>query len=425
MNIFRKIIIYYLPAILWAGLIFYLSSIAGLKVGAESFYWEVLFRKLAHVSEYMILSWLVWRIFYHCHGSSVPKSFLYPVFFVIFFAMGDELHQAFVQGRAGRTVDVAIDSLSAISLLSLFSFIKADSRKAKWFLLGCASMVAAIFTILFLSNQALLKQKSLDGEAIYSLGPDNVKNDQAMGTEEESSGGEAESNLFESSPDDNGNKIIQRDSRISDGQVSEINGAEQDSQKDNSTPQSILIKVPFTSQAPYANWDDVHEEACEEASLIMVKYYLTGENLTKESAEKEIQKMKDFQLDNFGTYKDSNMQQLAKLAEDFYGLKNLGVVYDFSKEEIKKQLSQGKVLILPTAGRKLGNPNFTSPGPLYHNLVAIGYDGDKIITNDPGTRNGEKYTYDIDVLYEAIHDFPGNKEDIEKGRRAMIIVSPG
>lgn len=187
-------------------------------------------------------------------------------------------------------------------------------------------------------------------------------------------------------------------------------------------PGKILIKVPFTSQAPFSKWDELHEEACEEASLVILKYYLDGKSLNKDIAEKEIQNMVKFEIKKYGDYKDTNAAETAKLAEDYYKIENLKVVYDFKKEDLKKYLARKKPIIVPAAGRKLGNPNFTPPGPWYHNLVLVGYDGDTIITNDPGTRKGEGYEYDIDVLYNAIHDFPGKPEDIEKGRKAMIIL---
>ena len=187
-------------------------------------------------------------------------------------------------------------------------------------------------------------------------------------------------------------------------------------------PNKFFIKVPFTSQAPYAVWDEYHEEACEEASLIMLKYYLDSKKLNPEIAEKEIQAMIKFQNKKYGDYKDTNAQETIKLAKDFYDIDNLKIVYDFSAEDIKKYLSKGKPIIIPAAGRELGNPYFTPPGPLYHNLVLIGYDGDTIITNDPGTKRGEGYKYNIKTLYNAIHDFPGRPEDIETGRKAMIII---
>lgn len=187
-------------------------------------------------------------------------------------------------------------------------------------------------------------------------------------------------------------------------------------------PEKILIDVPFTSQAPFAKWDAYHEEACEEASLVMLKYFLDKKSLNSETAEKEIQKMIEFQLANYGDYKDSSAEEIVKFAADFYGIKNLKVIYDFQKEDLKEYLSLGRPIIVPAAGRLLGNPNFTSPGPLYHNLVLAGYDGNAIITNDPGTRRGRSYRYNLDVLYHAIHDFPGKKEEIEKGRKAMIVL---
>ena len=187
-------------------------------------------------------------------------------------------------------------------------------------------------------------------------------------------------------------------------------------------PERILIKVPFTTQAPDANWDERHEEACEEASLIMLAYYIQNKKLNREIAEKEIQDLINFQLEKYGDYKDSDAAGIVKLAADYYNIKNLKVIYDFEKAEIKKQLAKGNPIIVPAAGRKLGNPNFTYPGPLYHALALVGYDGNTIITNDPGTRKGEGYKYNIDVLFKAIHDFPGNIDEIEKGRKAMIII---
>lgn len=199
------------------------------------------------------------------------------------------------------------------------------------------------------------------------------------------------------------------------------------SPKPETLPDKISIKVPFTSQAPFANWDDYHEEACEEASLIMLKYYLDKKPLNKDIAEMEIQKLIAFQIKNYGDYKDSTAEQAIELFNDFYGPpaggKNLKVIYDFEKEEIKKELAKNNPIIIPAAGRLLKNPNFKVPGPLYHMLILTGYNGNMIITNDPGTKKGENYKYDIDVLYNAIHDFPGKKEDIEKGRKAMIVLT--
>ena len=38
-------------------------------------------------------------------------------------------------------------------------------------------------------------------------------------------------------------------------------------------PGAVSLTVPFTPQAPAANWDELHNDACEEASAIMVAEY--------------------------------------------------------------------------------------------------------------------------------------------------------
>lgn len=191
-------------------------------------------------------------------------------------------------------------------------------------------------------------------------------------------------------------------------------------------PGKIMIKVPFTSQAPFSVWDARHEEACEEASLIMLHAYLSNASLTPASAENEIQSMIDFEIKNYGGYKDTNVEQNIKLYDDFYGMpaggKKLKAIYDFDKNTLKEKLAKGNPIIIPAAGRELGNPNFTMPGPIYHNLVLVGYSGNEIITNDPGTRKGEGYRYNIDILYNTIHDFAGDLGNIDQGRKAMIVI---
>ena len=92
-------------------------------------------------------------------------------------------------------------------------------------------------------------------------------------------------------------------------------------------------------------------------------------------------------------------------------------------------------MIVPAAGRLLGNKYFQQPGPVYHMLVVKGFTSDgKIITNDVGTRRGQNYVYDEDVFLNAIHEVPAGgdawppgvdpAEYIQTGRRAMITVHP-
>src|SRR5919198_3024991 len=90
----------WLPVVLWAGVIFALSSIPGLGTGLGT--WDTVLRKCAHTLEYAILGALLLRAL----GRETP-AFLAGVAY----AATDELHQHFVHGRHASPVDVAIDAV--------------------------------------------------------------------------------------------------------------------------------------------------------------------------------------------------------------------------------------------------------------------------------------------------------------------------
>ncbi len=184
----------------------------------------------------------------------------------------------------------------------------------------------------------------------------------------------------------------------------------------------VNLDIPFTSQAPYAVWDELHDRACEEAAIIMVYYYLAGKELNKEIAEKEILSMVNWQVENWDGHFDLSAEQIAQLFMNYYSYKDIEMVYDFTIEDIKKELAQGNPVIIPAAGQLLKNPYFTPPGPEYHILVIKGYDDDKseFITNDPGTKHGADFRYSYQTLENAIHDF--NDGDVLNGRKVMIVV---
>ena len=90
------------PIVVWAALIFALSSIPSLNSGLGG--WDVLLRKAAHVTEYAILAFLLRR------AVSTWAAFGLAVAY----AASDELHQSFVRGREGRPRDVAVDTIGIV-----------------------------------------------------------------------------------------------------------------------------------------------------------------------------------------------------------------------------------------------------------------------------------------------------------------------
>jgi len=187
-------------------------------------------------------------------------------------------------------------------------------------------------------------------------------------------------------------------------------------------PATINLKIPFMLQAPTQNWDDLHGEACEEASAIMLTAYYEGEEeITIEEAEARIASAVAWETENLGYYLDTTSAETARMLREHFGLQNVQVTDIDSIDDIKERLTEGHPVIVPAYGKVLGNPNFRNGGPLYHMLVIKGYTETHFITNDPGTRRGADYVYDFDVLWNAIHDWNGG--DVPNGAKVMIAVN--
>ena len=72
-------------------------------------------RKLAHLSEYFILAWLLMRALLAEHSTpSRGRRLVYCIVWVVVYAISDELHQAFVPSRTASVGDVLIDALGGV-----------------------------------------------------------------------------------------------------------------------------------------------------------------------------------------------------------------------------------------------------------------------------------------------------------------------
>jgi hypothetical protein len=88
------------PAALMAA-IFALSAQPSLSSGLGD--WDLVLRKAAHMTEFGLLWWLVWR-------ASAFRRPAAAVAFTLAYAASDELHQHFVTGRHASAWDWAIDA---------------------------------------------------------------------------------------------------------------------------------------------------------------------------------------------------------------------------------------------------------------------------------------------------------------------------
>lgn len=186
-------------------------------------------------------------------------------------------------------------------------------------------------------------------------------------------------------------------------------------------PEKFLLDIPFYSQAPFSNWDKVHEEMCEEASLLNGGLYLLGKRLSSDAFEKELMKLKKLEEKELGDYKSNTIADIKKISDIYFeGKIKSKIIADPTIEQIESEISQNNPVIIPLAGRDIGNPNFTPPGPIYHMLVVKGYDSQNFITNDVGTRKGSSYTYKKDVIMRNMHDW--NEKDIHLGAKRTLVL---
>ncbi len=98
------------PVVAWAAVIFAFSSVAHLGTGLGS--WDLVLRKLAHFAEFAVLGALLMR--------ALDRLWL-AVAIGSLYAITDELHQAFVDGRVASPVDWTIDTAGVLAGVLLYS----------------------------------------------------------------------------------------------------------------------------------------------------------------------------------------------------------------------------------------------------------------------------------------------------------------
>lgn len=181
-----------------------------------------------------------------------------------------------------------------------------------------------------------------------------------------------------------------------------------------------VLPVPFTVQAPHANWELPYQEACEEASMIMVDDFFVGRTdmrLPPDEVDRRIIELVAWEAAHGYTI-DITAAEVARVLGERFDLVAEVVPYD--AVQLRAELTARHPVILPAAGRLLGNPYFHQPGPLYHMLVVKGYEGDEFITNDPGTKRGENFRYYELALAHAVHDW--NSGAVTEGEPVMVVV---
>ena len=138
--------LWWVPVIIWAGLIFYMStrtfgssfsnhilaeilSSLHVRVSHHTFYLLATgFRKLGHFSEYAIFSIFLYHALGDDHRSAWnPRKALACILLAALYSLTDEFHQRFVPDRGPSIVDCGFDTIGA-TLGMLVVYVFGDKR---------------------------------------------------------------------------------------------------------------------------------------------------------------------------------------------------------------------------------------------------------------------------------------------------------
>ncbi|MFH1064898.1 MAG: VanZ family protein [Nanoarchaeota archaeon] len=116
---------YWLPVMIYAGVIFYLSSLSQpLPEGGLEFARKDL---VLHALEYFILAALLLRALLF---SGIRRPYLYSIVLSALYGVSDEVHQLFVSGRVFSNWDMMADAFGACLVL-LFLLHKKKIKKKR------------------------------------------------------------------------------------------------------------------------------------------------------------------------------------------------------------------------------------------------------------------------------------------------------
>lgn len=158
----KKAIVFFILIILWMGFIFYMSSVGASKSDSNSKgivsyiitkYDQIInasnetrayhqsreflntvnhvFRKVCHFTEYFILGLLLINFFLALEYFTLLKCSILSLLIVLLYAISDEFHQVFIDGRSGQISDVLLDTFGGTVSILIITYIIYLRKKVK------------------------------------------------------------------------------------------------------------------------------------------------------------------------------------------------------------------------------------------------------------------------------------------------------
>ena len=117
----------WLPALVWAGAIFWLSSMSHPPKPGPDFPFK---DKVGHWMLYCVFGWLVAHALHRGYNLSLPKTFVLAILIGSAYGATDEFHQRFVPNRTCDVFDWTADTLGATAAAAAF-YAYESHRNAK------------------------------------------------------------------------------------------------------------------------------------------------------------------------------------------------------------------------------------------------------------------------------------------------------
>ncbi len=123
----KKFILYWLPVLVYASLIFYFSSLPEVPPVIIRIIPETL---ILHMIEYAILSILLFRTFINSNKDTLKnKAVILSILIATLYGITDEIHQIFVPGRVFSYLDMTVNFIGSMVVLTKYIFIKNKFKR--------------------------------------------------------------------------------------------------------------------------------------------------------------------------------------------------------------------------------------------------------------------------------------------------------
>ena len=184
-------------------------------------------------------------------------------------------------------------------------------------------------------------------------------------------------------------------------------------------PKQYNANLDFHSQSPFWTWWEIFEQTCEEASVLLAMNHFHGREMNATEFRNELLELVKWEERTFGKYEHTNVDETARILEEYYRHKNYKIVESPSIESIKSSLSEWALVLAPFYGKWM-NPYYSNGWPEYHFMLLKWYTGNDFISHDVGTKRGKDYRYSEEEIMNRMHDY--HSEDIQKWAKKMIVV---